>query len=504
MPADSRTDPSAPRELPDRFDRYRIEALVGEGGMGRVYRAYDTRLRRAVALKVLRSDREGGRPAALLREARAAAALRHPNIVAVYDAGEVDGVAFLTMEWLEGAPLRAFVGDARVPLAERLRWLAEIAAALAAAHAAGLVHRDVKPGNVMVGTDRIARVLDFGLARSPSDETGATTRDAATPPAMVRVAGTPRYMAPEQLAGAPPAPPADQYAWGLVAYELCAGVHPAEVTGTVSNAERARAGPLPPLDEVSPEVPLPVAAIILRALDKRPLARHPDMNAIVRALAPWTSPGAAAGSAFGDSAALVPAGDDTVRDARPGEAASDETLSTQRALAGSVPPAPGRARGRTIAALAGGGVCLIALGGAVIALVLRAEPPMPEAVLPKPTAASAKPGPHVRRPPGRLRDLTSAALRDRVLAEGWEVSQERLVKPEGAWIYTVMAGKPFKNVSVVLAWEPRESLAVDIEKLYRQVNGAAVIRDGNSVLMVSAGLGGDEPAKQLLTALSRP
>src|SRR3954454_11887758 len=146
------------------FAHYVIEAPIGEGGMGEVYRAFDEKLRRKVALKVIHPDLAVPDAAArLVREARAAAPLAHPNTIAIYDLGEIDGTVFLVMELISGAPLRAYVGDASVPFTRKLRWLVDVARGLAAAHKAGLVHRDVKPANVMVSDEGLVKVLDFGL-----------------------------------------------------------------------------------------------------------------------------------------------------------------------------------------------------------------------------------------------------------------------------------------------------------------------------------------------------
>src|SRR5262249_46786054 len=135
----------------DTFERYTVAAEVGQGGMGCVYRAHDTRLGRRVALKVI-SERiaSAEADARLLREARAAAALDHPNAVAIFDVGEVSGALYIVMEFVDGRTLRSAVGDLDVPLSKKLTWLADVARALAAAHRRGLVHRDVKPENVMV------------------------------------------------------------------------------------------------------------------------------------------------------------------------------------------------------------------------------------------------------------------------------------------------------------------------------------------------------------------
>ena len=137
--------------------------------------------------------------AQLFREARAAAALTHPNAVAIFDLGEVDGTFFLVMELVRGTPLRAFVGDPQVPIEVKLGWLASIARALSAAHLAGIIHRDVKPGNIMITSEGTAKVLDFGLAKAVDDPEDFKTK-------VGDLIGTPRYMSPEQRAGTPVRP----------------------------------------------------------------------------------------------------------------------------------------------------------------------------------------------------------------------------------------------------------------------------------------------------------
>ena len=233
-------------ELPrgSLFNRYRIEEAIGEGGMGRVYRAFDTRLGRMVSLKVLRASDNAEHDARLQREARAAAALNHPNAVSIFDVGESvlgdERVRFIAMELIDGRDLRSLSLDPNVPSIQRIRWLADVARALAAAHRAGLVHRDVKPENAMVRSDGVVKVLDFGLARrlTPGDEgepAAASPRAATQPLATVTergiVVGTPVYMSPEQLRGDAVDGRADQFAWAVMAYELLAGRLPWKNTG---------------------------------------------------------------------------------------------------------------------------------------------------------------------------------------------------------------------------------------------------------------------------------
>ena len=205
----------------DHLGPYRIDALVGQGGMGQVYRAFDERLERTVALKVLTSHHEDSTSRARhLREARAAASPSHPNVVGVFDVGEADGRLYLAMEFVEGATLRAFVGQTALPWPKKVRWLLDVARALAAAHDKGIVHRDVKPENVIVRDDGLVKVLDFGIARraagGPNDATSRNERH-ETVTQTGSIAGPPPYMAPEQLRGQPADARSDQFAWAVSA-----------------------------------------------------------------------------------------------------------------------------------------------------------------------------------------------------------------------------------------------------------------------------------------------
>jgi serine/threonine-protein kinase len=272
------------------FDRYTIEATVGQGGMGRVYRAYDARLGRRVAIKVI-SDASFGAEgdARLVREARAAAALDHPNAVAIFDAGELDGVPYIVMELVAGRTLRSAIGGDMPALPTRIGWLADVARALAAAHRRGLVHRDIKPENVMVRDDGVVKVLDFGIARRAGGhaDPSASTEDAALPTLTadgVKL-GTPVYMAPEQIRGELLDGRADQFAWGVLAFELMTGRLPWRGAGDVlavvasiltDDVDRGA------LDQAA--VPLHVQEVLLRALAKRPANRFPSMDELLRAL----------------------------------------------------------------------------------------------------------------------------------------------------------------------------------------------------------------------------
>jgi tetratricopeptide (TPR) repeat protein len=226
-------DPVWPSALTGRaIDRYIVVDQIGLGGMGVVYKAYDPDLHRLIALKLLRAGVAGGRHALRLeREARAIARLAHPNVVGVYDVGTVGEELFIAMEFVEGQSLRRWLFSEVRPLQAVLDVFLQAAHGLAAAHEAGLVHRDFKPDNVLVGDDGRVRVLDFGLARAARGEevdeplpdwVGAgddrLPLDGSMTPTGLAV-GTPRYMAPEQHRGQDVDGRADQYAWGIVLYE---------------------------------------------------------------------------------------------------------------------------------------------------------------------------------------------------------------------------------------------------------------------------------------------
>src|SRR5512134_1913403 len=211
-----------------RLGTYEIVAPLGAGGMGEVYRAHDTRLGRDVALKVLPADvaAHADRLARFEREARTVAALNHPNIVTLFSVEDQDGFRFLTMELVEGQNLSALVIPGGLPLARLLELAIPLADALAAAHEKGVVHRDLKPGNVMVTREGRVKVLDFGLAKMAGDEmAGQAQQQTIASPATGagEVLGTVPYMAPEQLRGEQADARSDLFALGILLYELATG-----------------------------------------------------------------------------------------------------------------------------------------------------------------------------------------------------------------------------------------------------------------------------------------
>ncbi|MDI1437420.1 serine/threonine-protein kinase [Polyangium sorediatum] len=275
----------------ESFDRYVIEERLGEGAVGEVYRAMDTRLRRKIALKVLRRDPEmeseawDRNVARMLREARAAAALTHPNIVAVYDVGEHEGVPFIAMELVAGKTLRSSIGR-DISQGERIELLLQVAFALAAAHAEGVVHRDVKPENVMVREDGVAKVLDFGIARrlpgglTNTQDSGVSRLSRLTGDGSI--VGTPAYMAPEQLLGHEIDARADQFSWGVMAFELMAGRLPFRTDGGGLGLVTSMLNDEPRPLEGAPEE---LAAIVRRTLSKSPDERFSSMEDLAEAVA---------------------------------------------------------------------------------------------------------------------------------------------------------------------------------------------------------------------------
>jgi serine/threonine protein kinase len=204
----------------DTISHYRIIQKIGAGGMGEVYRARDDQLKRDVAMKVLNAKFSNNAHAKinLLREAQSASALNDPHICTIYEIGEVNGHAFIVMEFIEGRPLKELIPSGGLSAAPVIRYGTQISAALAHAHDNNIIHRDVKTSNVVITPAGQAKVLDFGLAKQATDgQTGDATLSAVTEPSL---AGTPAYMAPEILRGGPADARSDVWALGVVIYEM--------------------------------------------------------------------------------------------------------------------------------------------------------------------------------------------------------------------------------------------------------------------------------------------
>ena len=262
---------------------YRIVAEVGRGGMGRVYRALDTRLNRTVALKALPHDlaADASQRERLRREARAAASLTHPGICTVHALEETDGELYIVTEFIEGRTLREEIQHGPPPSpAQVLDVARQLAAALASAHALGVVHRDLKPENVMRAIDGRIKILDFGLARVESAGAGATSL-ITQPGALI---GTPAYMAPEQLNGQPVDPRTDVFAFGVLMYELSTGEHPFHAETAIARAGRVLEAAPVPMRERRPDFPKALAAAIDRCLSKKPADRFASATELVTTL----------------------------------------------------------------------------------------------------------------------------------------------------------------------------------------------------------------------------
>ncbi|HXI04591.1 MAG TPA: serine/threonine-protein kinase, partial [Candidatus Saccharimonadales bacterium] len=270
-----------------RLGPYEILGPLGAGGMGEVYKANDTRLDRTVAVKVLPAE-VAGRPELrerLSREARSVSSLNHPHICALYDVGHEEGTDYLVMEYLEGETLAARLEKGALPLAETLDIATQIARALAAAHRQGLIHRDLKPGNIML-TATGAKLLDFGLAKSLEGSEAATSMTAAvtaTSPLTAKgtIVGTFQYMAPEQLEGSPADARSDIFAFGAVLYEMATGRRPFEGKTQASLVASILKESPRPMTELAPMSPPALHRLVATCLEKDPDARRQTMSDVL-------------------------------------------------------------------------------------------------------------------------------------------------------------------------------------------------------------------------------
>ncbi|HVG39384.1 MAG TPA: protein kinase [Pyrinomonadaceae bacterium] len=264
-----------------RLGRYEIRSPLGAGGMGEVYLAQDTQLRRAVALKVLPLDvtSNADRLRRFEQEAYAASALNHPNIITIYEVGRLDGTYFIATEFIDGVTLRDTMTGGRVKVGEVLETTIQVASALATAHEAGIIHRDIKPENIMLRRDGYAKVLDFGLAKlnergegSASDPEAQTMIRDVTEPGVIM--GTARYMSPEQARAGAVDERTDIWSLGCVIYELLAGRTPFDGPTYSHVIVAVLEDEPPPLSTFAPSVPHALETIIMKALAKDPAARY--------------------------------------------------------------------------------------------------------------------------------------------------------------------------------------------------------------------------------------
>ncbi|MFO0880271.1 MAG: bifunctional serine/threonine-protein kinase/formylglycine-generating enzyme family protein [Gemmataceae bacterium] len=334
--------PQAKGELGWLVD-YRVLKELGRGGMGCVLLAEDTRLHRKVALKVM-LPQHASNPTArnrFLREARAAARIKHDHIVTLFQVDEVHGVPFIALEYLEGAPLDKYLKDrGTVPLGVAVRIAREMAAGLQAAHTKGLIHRDIKPGNIWLEAPKgRVKLLDFGLARAEQEDTQLTQQGA--------IIGTPAFMAPEQARGEKVDARSDLWSLGVVLYRMCTGKPPFAGPTTMAVLTAIAVDTPLPARSINPTIPEALERIIHRLLEKDPARRYAsaqevitDLNAIAKTLA---------------------------SDSKPTEAAdvqlkNDETMAVSLAPLQPVGEIPSRRRLSLLVGLAGGLAALLVLG----------------------------------------------------------------------------------------------------------------------------------------------
>ena len=280
------------------IDRYEVVARISAGGMGEVYRARDPLLERELVLKVLpqRAQFNSDALERFVREARAASALNHPNIVTIYAIGEADDCHFIAMELVKGRTLRQ-VGKDHAAVKVVAQVGAQAARALAVAHEAGIVHRDIKPENVMVRDDGYVKVLDFGIAQLAQTEGAESNNDSRlTRPGMV--VGTMRYMSPEQATAAEVTPASDIFSLGIVLYELAAGRHPFEASSDMAVLSSIILREAPLASRINPRLPRELDVLLSRMLAKNPAAR-PAAIEVATLLGAIAEPAAQAPNAAG-------------------------------------------------------------------------------------------------------------------------------------------------------------------------------------------------------------
>jgi eukaryotic-like serine/threonine-protein kinase len=275
-----------------RLDDYEVETLIGSGGMGEVYRARDTRLKRAVAIKVLPRfvSNDPDRLRRFDQEAQAAAALNHPNILAVFQLGTYQGTPYMVLELLEGQNFRELLRNGVLPVSTVVEYGGQIARGLAAAHEKGIVHRDLKPENLFLTRDERVKILDFGLAKLTQDQPVVNSDAPAliepTEPGMVL--GTAGYMAPEQVRGRRADHRADIFAFGAILYEMLTGrrafrkATSAETMSSILNEEPQR------ISQIAPNLPAALQRVVQRCLEKNPEQRFQSASDLGFALEAWS------------------------------------------------------------------------------------------------------------------------------------------------------------------------------------------------------------------------
>ena len=337
----------------DRLGKYEIRRTLGRGAMGVVYEAFDPMIKRRVALKTIRADQLAGEDSAVVharfrREAQAAGRLNHPSIVSIYDYDEDDGTSFIAMEYVEGRDLKtAFEGNERFGNADVVRIMSQILDALGYSHRQGVIHRDIKPGNVFLLEDGSVKVADFGIAHVESSNLTQ----------VGTVLGTPSYMSPEQILGLPVDGRSDLFSAGVILYQFLTGERPFAGSSTTTMQKVLKQDPLPP-STLNVTLPEAVDAVVRKALAKRPEDRYQSAQEFADALAAAMAPPSARPAAPPPKTAAAGAADATVL--RGSDATvlrgSDATIpeaNTAMARSASAAAPPGPSAPATAAALPG-------------------------------------------------------------------------------------------------------------------------------------------------------
>ncbi len=296
------SDPNTPSEAsiaPPRptagqmFKQFRLESPLGEGGMGQVYRAYDSRLHRRVALKLLSAEftSDPQRKQRFFQEARAAARINHPAVAQIFDADEQGGFTFIVMELVEGKTVQQLIQDKELDLLGSMDIGVQVADGLAKAHELGIVHRDIKPANVMRTAEGHVKILDFGLAKlvdfgypAGSGMTSASVPDVLAKTSSGVVMGTPAYMSPEQVRGLPVDMRSDIFAFGVLMFEMVTGQAPFRRDNLMAALYAAGFEEAPAMETLRPGIPDPLQRIVSRCLKKQPEDRFPNARVVASEL----------------------------------------------------------------------------------------------------------------------------------------------------------------------------------------------------------------------------
>jgi eukaryotic-like serine/threonine-protein kinase len=276
-----------------KLSHFRILSKLGEGGMGLVYKAEDEKLRRMVALKLLPpgfvADPE--RRERFLREAQAAAAVRHPSIAAIYEVGEDGDAAYIAMELVEGRTLRSLIDETPLTISEALRIAIEIARGLERAHGSGVIHRDLKPDNVMVESDGRVKILDFGLAKLREETVAPASPEISHAKTRARdltqagsLVGTAAYMSPEQARGQAVDPRSDLFSLGVLLYELTTRRNPFRGPTAIDTLSAILKESPPRASDLNPDVPVALERVLEHLLAKEPEGRPASATALIEEL----------------------------------------------------------------------------------------------------------------------------------------------------------------------------------------------------------------------------